>query len=529
MKDRIRYIYKVLCAVLALVSLCQCSEGLNPDAGDVIPPALEETVSPNGKDTWGIITDTDGRPIVDVVVSDGFVCVHTDKSGLFEFNRNGEADFVSYSIPSDYKVTIGETSLPCFYKSLNPDIYRYDFTLEKSKVETSFNLISIGDPQINDTSHPIRFNNEVGTSIYSYTKSLDVPSYAIALGDYVNNKWDLFKYMMRCVQKDKLGIPTFSTIGNHDHEFPKHNDRESRQRYQSFFGPVNYSFNRGDVHIVVMDNVIHDARESTSYIGGFEDYQLEWLKQDLSYVPKDKMIVFCVHIPFRGGASNGGSSVNFNRHYEDVINLLGQYSNAMILSSHTHSNMTWEHIASSGKKIYEHIVGTACGAWWRSTVCTDGAPIGFGAYLLDGNNVVNGGYIAAKHNPDFQIRLYRGSDIFTGGQSEHYTFIHNSKGQIIANVWNWDPSWKVSVYEDDRYTGTMSQYTDKDAWTVAYHCGVLHGSSTYNKNTNHLFYYTLKNPSAKVRVEATDRYGNKYSQGVYTDPKSNPSQFHADF
>ena len=158
MKERVRYLLVVLCSALLFCSLCQCSDSLVPNDGGEIPPAVEEIVSPSGMDTWGIIKDTDGNPIVDVVVSDGYVCVKTNKSGVFEFNRNSEADFVSYSIPSDCKVALGETLLPCFFKPLVQNKYRYDFTLEKAPVESSFNLIAIGDPQINDTSHPVRFN-----------------------------------------------------------------------------------------------------------------------------------------------------------------------------------------------------------------------------------------------------------------------------------------------------------------------------------------------------------------------------------
>jgi len=78
-------------------------------------------------------------------------------------------------------------------------------------------------------------------------------------------------------------------------------------------------------------------------------------------------------------------------------------------------------------------------------------------------------------------------------------------------------------------TGTMTQYSDKDAWTVAYHIGILNNSSSYNKSTDHMFYYTLTNPAADVKVEAIDRFGNKYEQTVFTDPDSHPGIYHLDY
>ncbi|MFQ7386354.1 MAG: calcineurin-like phosphoesterase C-terminal domain-containing protein [Alistipes sp.] len=44
------------------------------------------------------------------------------------------------------------------------------------------------------------------------------------------------------------------------------------------------------------------------------------------------------------------------------------------------------HPHKNGKEIFEHITGTSCGAWWRSTVCTEGTPIGFGIYRIDGRD-----------------------------------------------------------------------------------------------------------------------------------------------
>ena len=128
-----------------------------------------------------------------------------------------------------------------------------------------------------------------------------------------------------------------------------------------------------------------------------------------------------------------------------------------------------------------------------------------------------------------QIRLYRGTDNFTGGGDASYHFSNKNAGQIVANIWNWDPAWTVNVYENGAKTGTMTQYSDKDAWTVAYHIGILNNSSSYNKSTDHMFYYTLTNPAADVKVEAIDRFGNKYEQTVFTDPDSHPGIYHLDY
>ena len=45
--------------------------------------------------------------------------------------------------------------------------------------------------------------------------------------------------------------------------------------------------------------------------------------RDLSYVPKDKMVILCVHIPFRNS--------NY-AYYDEVLELLSQYKYATIMS-----------------------------------------------------------------------------------------------------------------------------------------------------------------------------------------------------
>jgi hypothetical protein len=97
----------------------------------------------------------------------------------------------------------------------------------------------------------------------------------------------------------------------------------------------------------------------------------------------------------------------------------------------------------------------------------------------------------------------------------------------------------LKVYENDVYTGTMTMIPNKkeepkkgsgqsnptkpstassqDWWAIGYHVGVVGRSrSSYNTNGFHLYKYTLKDKTAKVRVEATDRFGQVYATSTIT-------------
>ncbi len=518
-----KYLKGWLVVLSLLTAACSNDDGQAPQGGN-------GGTEPVDGDTYGYIKDTSGSPIEGVVVSDGYTCTATDAEGRYVLTRNADARFVFYSLPSAYEVNVDKTyKLPSFFAKLKEGTARYDFTLKAlAAPETRFDLICIGDPQINEASHAVRFKDEAGREIREYVAETDVPCYGITLGDHVNNKWALFSNMVVALQPEQTGLPVFATIGNHDHEYPTADETAARAKYESFFGPADYSFNRGDVHIVSMDNIIHSCQASADYDAGFTDEQYEWLRQDLSFVPKEKMVILCVHIPFRGGSTSGGSNVNKDKYYNEVLELLSQYEYAAIMSAHTHSNINYIH-TKNGKEIFEHITGTTCGAWWRSTVCTEGTPIGFGVYRIDGNRMDEWAYRSVRHDETFQIRLYRAGDKYTAGGDTGYYFKKREANQIIANVWNWDPSWTLNVYENGTLSGQMIQSADIDAWTVAYHIGVLHNSSSYNKSTDHMFYYTLKDADANVRVEAIDRFGNKYEQTVFATPDSHPGEFHTDF
>ena len=126
-----------------------------------------------------------------------------------------------------------------------------------------------------------------------------------------------------------------------------------------------------------MDDVLltDEKHNPSDYEGGFTDAQVEWLRQDLSLVPKDKLVIFCVHIPLRNATS-------FNR--ETVRNLLKEFDNVHIMAGHTHYAQNY-----IDGDVYEHIHGAVCGAWWKSTINVDGTPNGYGVYDISGSKIEN--------------------------------------------------------------------------------------------------------------------------------------------
>ena len=482
-------------------------------------------------DVSGTIRTVKGEPIEGVVVSDGYTVMATDAEGKYAFDRHPEAAYVYYSLPAEYEVPLRQGH-PCFYKKLTDDKV-YDFVLRPlKKVEKNFRLIMIADPQCQNMRHVNRFRTETAPDLRQTAKKTKTSCYAVSLGDIVysegprnaNYLMPIFKHEMMA---ENIGMPMFQTIGNHDCDYEPIalNERNQtptvrmQRMFEATFGPVDYSWNRGDVHIVSMNDIVYDdITNFKKYHADFTDKQVEWLRKDLQYVSKDKLVILCVHIPvehFRKSENN-----------KKVLAMLAEYKNCRIMSGHTHYMRHFVH--KNG--IMEHILAAASGCWWWSRNNGDGSPNGYGIFDIKGNTIADYVYKGVGFDTDYQLRLYRGNATF-GGNHEQPTLPFGAD-KILANVWNADNEWKIEVFENGVSMGRMKKMkaspyrgdehpsltSSKDWWAIGYHTGVVgrghrKGSTRRNYCTpnHHMYIYTLKDPNAKVKVVATDSKGRKYS------------------
>ena len=536
------------------------------------------------KNVCGYVRYSDGSPMAGVAVSDGFQIAGTDENGYYELNNvTRDTWYIYCSLPSDVKVPIDELGRPCFFKKYVANTKQYDFTFEKlpNGPEKEFALLALADIQPGNNSHIVRFKAQASPEIKNFSKTLNVPCYGIALGDIISNtagnEAHLFDDIQQTISVTNCGIPVFAVYGNHDNcDFNEANpvfadDRNStynlkiQRPFEDAFGPANYSFNRGDLHIISLRNTQYDdnIHPDGHYTMYFTDEQYEWLQQDLALVPRDKMVVLCVHIPlFKYGK---------NAHVREVVALLDQYREAHILSGHLHYRKCYDYTSAGFSNVFEQSWSSA-GAVANGNgvnIACDGAPIGYGVIeIRDGNMVksVHKGYSYGMNSEDYQIRLHRGGDItgaeISGSNSEgtkgYYQFGYD-KNTVLANVFSSDPwYWRVELWNYDEESGlrttkigdmtSLSEYSDKpdwedligsftyddpkrpaegvqsarDFWTIGVALGYLgKGLKHYYdwNNCNTMWKYTLPEEyaDAKVMVVAKDRWGNEYTQTEFQE------------
>ena len=435
---------------------------------------------------YGLVSDSEGNPLEGVVVSDGYSVVATDAKGVYQIVRSANAKYVFISAPSGYEIPTQANygSYQGTYQAANSltgsstKPYRADFTLTKlSQSDTRFLLFGLGDPQPDNDEHIKRFRTETVPDVKKIKADYTIPTVGIALGDILG-KGDAqtFTSMKRAL--GETGVPFFTTIGNHD----KSSVDYTGDTYRDVLGPRWYSFNRGEVHFVAMDNCLFSGQD---YTGGFTDEQVAWLEKDLSFVPTSKMIVLYYHIPLR--------DTNY-RNRQKVLDLISKYQNPTLMCAHTHYFQPY-HMRSHN--LFERIHGGTCGYFWRSNCGGDGTPNGFMVYEIDGTKIVDTYFKASQRPDDHQIRLYHGDAVFAG---PYATYKYDLGADVVvANVFaaGMDgTTWKVELSEDGGKTWSdMSPIEQNygDRWIRGYHIGVEHHPTESGTSPcYHQYQYKLK-------------------------------------
>ncbi len=429
-----------------------------------------------------------GKPVKDVVVSDGFSVVATDNKGAFSFEWNPNAVAVFLSTPSGYA-----------FKQEKNISRHYRLVQDVAGQEVLFDLVPLGkddnehefiiwaDPQVKNMKDVQLMMTQSVPDVQrwlSTRKNTDL-IHGICVGDIVWDNHSLFPEYEKAVAQ--MNIPFFQCLGNHDMDYNKGGDESSDDTFQQLYGPCDYSFNRGKVHYVVMDNVRYMGKDR-DYDRFFQDQQLAWLKKDLSYVPADYLIILCVHIPVHSGVKNKKA----------LYEILGDRK-VHIMSGHTHY-----HLNKITGNIFEHNHGTVCGAWWTGSICVDGTPNGYGIYKVKGNDL-SWFYKAVGQDNDYQMSL-------------NIAKTDDGLKQLVANIWNFDPSWRQEYVVNGETKGALEQFTGFDPVAYANFIGPdlpkTRGFAEPHQ-TNHLFKAVLPADAREVVVKVTDRFGKIYTATQY--------------
>ena len=443
----------------------------------------------------------DGRGAGRIAVSDGLSVVATEPDGSFDLKSATGRPFCFVSVPAGVEIPLSSGGSAAHFRAVHPGAdgeasIIFDF-VRSSTSDQRHGFLVLADPQTLDLDDMKQFHETTVADVRETAATMSgVSLFGVGCGDLMFDRLELFPDYEKGITK--TGVPFFQVLGNHDVDTLAKTDEASVWTFMKTFGPTWYSFNRGEVHYVVLDDVLWLG---DGYVGYLTGEQLDWLRADLEMIERGRSVIVFVHIPVyctqhirSGGGRPDRSVVVANR--ELLYEILSPYR-ARIIAGHMHET---EHLRDGG--VDQHVCGAVCGAWWTGPICGDGTPNGYAVYEVNGESL-RWRYKSTGKPFEEQMRVYPpGADA-------------SAPLEMIANIWDWDPSWKVTLYEDGIRKGTLRQVRGKDPLSVQLHQGpTLPTKHTWVEPyvTDHLF-RAIPSPGAReVLVEAIDGFGRSYTR-----------------
>lgn len=437
------------------------------------------------------------KPVAGIAVTDGFTVVQTNAKGAYSLYGHPDAEFIYLSLPAGYQIPT-DRYLPKFYQRIKKGQNKYDFELAKEKTDDSHHILIVGaDPQPANEEAAKKWSNFAKDYFKPVVDEYgSLPKVGILCGDIVGDDLSLFANHKKAVET--MGFPTFQVIGNHDENYEARSDEGSQKAFRENFGPEYYSFNKGKIHYVVLDDVFYMGKHSR-YVGYITERQLKWLENDLRFVPKGTTVIVSVHISFEYDTQKPAGSESVALPDDSpVVNVSHLYSvlapyKVHVMSGHTHWNQSFER-----DNIFHHVHGAICGAWWGGETSFDGAPLGYAVYEIR-NDSISWYFQSAGKDKNHQMQL---------------TYVDSIKS-VVANVWNWDAKWKVELVAEGKPMGDMTRYIGYSPVMSDYYNSLPPGSPWMKPVlTAHLFKMRIDEKVKNVSVKVTDRFGRVYLESL---------------
>jgi hypothetical protein len=456
-----------------------------------------------------------------VPVSNQREVVVTDAEGRWTLPHDDDTIFFVIK-PSGWTPPVNEHQLPQFHYIHKPNgsppnlLYpgveptgplpeSIDFALRPSEEPDTFKAIFFGDPQ----PRSIEQINYMAHDVIAELVGTDA-KFGVTLGDIMFDNLNLFEPSNANVAL--IGIPWYNVVGNHDINFDSPTDANSDETFHRHFGPNYYSFDYGAVHFIVLDDVewSHDSSSGRkTYIGGLDERQLAFVKNDLALVPEEKLVMLMMHIPL--------TTVE-NR--TELYRLIEKRPYTLSISGHTHWHAHqyitradgWE-----GAAPHHHIVNvTVSGTWWKGekdelgiphTTMRDGAPNGYSIITFDGvNHTLD--FKAARQPASYQMTIFAPDEIPAAKSGET---------DVYVNVFNGSEKSKVTMaIGDGAETIVLEKVLEEDPYYVAVRQREMEAKPLFKGHLNgpilsgHLWKAKLppglKPGSHSIQVEATDAY-----------------------
>ena len=499
----------------------------------------------------------DGEGVPGVVVSDGVEVTVTDNEGIYYLPSAKQNKFVFISLPGNYEIAASD-NIPQFFKRLagGTSVEQNDFALVRADNNDHVVLAMTDWHLANRNDDLSQFSNgflpDVNATINAYTTA-GKKVYGVAMGDMT---WDAYWYENNfrldnyLVEMKKINCHMFNMMGNHDNDPYVQGDIPPEAPFRELIGPTYYSFNLGQVHYVILDDIQYINTGGAQGVIGDRSYsdivvsaQTAWLAKDLAAITdKSTPVVIFIHSPLYGNPTLNASGEQVNtvvlNNGSAIRSLVQDFGNVHFVSGHTHINYTVDAGA-----VIEHNTAAVSATWWwtgktgyaNNHICRDGSPGGYGVWEMSGKGV-KWHYKSMGKPANYQFRSYdlnrvaitaaafapNSTDAALAEYAGEYA-APNPVNDVLINIWGYDPEWTVEVTESGTSLA-VERVTAKDPLHIISYeakrlnAGATPTSSFVTGTTSHMFRVRASSATSTLEIKVTDRFGRIYSETM-TRPK----------
>lgn len=499
-----------------------------------------------------------------VWVSDGVNFTQTDENGYYWLESDKRFGYVFVCLPSGYLPATGSNAVPGFWKAVSIDPHlseQCNFELKASDTTdhqvffaTDLHLAnrSVGDNAINDLT---MFREGFIKDSKALAEIYGSNTFLVTMGDLTwDAHWYKTSFMPEQYVKEMKDYPlvTFNGMGNHDNNPYVQGDNLGSKIYRTTIAPTYYSFDLGNVHYIILDDIEWINTNGTNgfvgernYYERVDDTQLAWLQEDLSHVAdKNNPVVVCSHSQLYANWNANRNPTKYLQNADKVLDCFNGFSNVHFMTGHAHYNMTME----LRDNVIEHNVGAICETWWQSSAASmldgrginrDGTPAGYSVFEFKGGDL-KWYYKSIGFDKSLQFRAYdmnnvlqtaKRWDTYLSKQTEQerendgVDYKDLDDNVIYINVWDYDSKWKIEVWEDGTPL-TVTRTFDRDPLHTLTtdlplaKSGNLVASNASTK-TPHMWMVTTKEDDTDISIKVTNRFGEEFTHEMTGRKKRN--------